>query len=97
MARPCRAEERELERLESILAELVAVNESCKRLTTRFHQTGRRAKGDTDLLRVFLPCFQELTDIVCAASGARVILLALLEDRQVQRSRHNQGKERENG
>ena len=89
-----RRDSTELERLENLAACLAAISDAMQRLTIRMYQTGRRARGHADILQVFIPCFEETTDITCSLSQARAILgVWLAENQQARTQADAQSKE----
>ena len=89
MSRPSKAEQEELQLLESTAALNAAIRHCCKYLELRLRQAQRRALGNEHLLAVLEPCQDELNSIESAATGIRQLLAALLHDRQDERIEKN--------
>jgi len=91
MSRPSKAEQEELQALESIAALNAAVQHCCKFLELRIRQAERRALGHAEILAVLGPTQDELDSIAQAGVGIRQLVGTLLADRQAERCKQNGG------
>ena len=72
-----RTHQARIDTVDDLLALRQEMAEACDVMKIRFDQTGRRAVGNDYLLRVFLPCFGEMTDIIHKLSEMHAILCEL--------------------
>ena len=92
MSRPSKADQEELQALESIAALNSAVQDCRQFLELRIRQAQRRALGHAEILAVLEPTQDELDSIAQAGVGICQLVSGLLAERQAERSKKNGGE-----